>query len=322
MSAMTPQQRRISLDRHLSHGRKVVAAKLAKEWGCAERTIRRDLLRMRDVDKLPIEYDPVEQNWRYTQPVVGIQPTLVSEEDRRALLFSLQASAQLENTPVCEQTRRLYKDLLATLPTEKATQFEQMMGCVRFTGPSVPTIKPEVWAVLLLCLEAHETMHMTYTTGYAGKTTERDVDPYGLLMRDRHWILVAYCHLKEAVLTFALHRIAKASSTDKPFEPPERIMDEYLAEGFEGFVSTGKKAKVVLRIAKDAPPFIADRVWSDKESRTHDRQGRTLVRFVTTASWAVEREVQAANGYVEMLKPADNRSSVRENALAVAAAHR
>jgi predicted DNA-binding transcriptional regulator YafY len=322
MDDWTPRRRRIVLDRYLSIGRKVVAAKLAKEWGCAERTIRRDLQRMHDVEKLPVKYDPNEQVWRYTKPVVSIEPTLISEEDRRALLFSLQASSQLENTPVCEQTRRLYKAFLATLPPERVTQFEQMMECVRFTGPRLPTIKPDIWTVLLLCLEAHETMRMTYTGGYSGITSDRDVDPYGLIMRDRHWILVAYCHQMKEVLTFSLYRIANASGTDRPFKPRAQFMEGYLAYAFDGVVSTGEKMKVVLRIRKDAPLFIADRIWSDNESRTRDRQGRTLVTFQTTAVFAVEREVRAADGWIELLKPAESRKQLRATCQAIAAAHR
>lgn len=322
MSDLTPHQRRTALHRYLARGRKVVAAKLAEQWGCAERTVRRDLRRMRDVEGLPVAYDPIDQVWRYTQPVVAIEPTLVSEVDRRALLFSLQASAQFESTPVCKQTCRLYQSLLATLAPERATKFERMMACVRFTGPSLPTIEPDDWSVILLCLEAHETMHLTYTGGYDGTTVDRDLDPYGLMMRDRHWILVGYCHLRKGVLTFALHRIAKASTTDQSFKPPARFMDEYLADAFDGFASTGDKATVVLRIRKDAPLFVADRVWSENESRTRDRQGRALVTFKTAALFMVEREVRADAGWVELLKPAESRKRLRESGRAVGEAHR
>jgi len=273
------------------------------------------------VEKLPIEYDPVEQVWRYRQPVVGIEPTLVSEADRRAILFSLQGASQLENTPFCEQARRMYKTLLASLPPESATQFEQLMARVRFTGPRLPTIASDVWDVMLLCLEAHDTMHMTYTGGINGTTADRDIDPYGLMMRDRHWILVGYCHLRKQVLTFAVHRITKASTTDRPFELPPRFMDDYLANAFDGFSSTDGVTTVVLRIKKDAPLFIADRLWSENESRTRDRHGRTMVTFDTSALFMVEREVRADGGWVEVLKPVESRMRLRGTGQAVAAAH-
>jgi predicted DNA-binding transcriptional regulator YafY len=322
MTDLTQQQRRTELHRLLSLGRKVVASELAKQMGCAERTIRRDLLKMRDVERLPVEHDPVAQTWRYTRPVVEIPAMLVTAEDRRVLLFSLQAAAQFEDTPVCGQIRRLYQALLETLPPERITQFERMMKSVRFTGPRTPAIKKSVWDVVLLSLEARETMSITYTDGYYGSTGDREVDPYGLVMRDRHWTLVAYCHRRQEVLTFALHRIAEALSTDKSFVVPADFMDGYLADSFDGTQSTGKKAKVILRIAKTAPKFIQEREWSDRESRTVDTQGNAIVEFHTAALFAVEREIRADEGWVELLEPGESRKRLRETANVVAHAHR
>jgi len=183
---------RLELHRLLSGGKTVVASQLAKEWECNERTVRRALTCMRDEYNLPLEYDPVNATWRYTGQVDEIPAVLVSHEDRRALLFSLQAAAQFEGTPVTGQIRRLYQALLDTLPPEQLTGFQRMMENVRFTGPLISPIKKEVWDVLLLCLEARETMSITYTDATYGHTSHRDVDPYGLIMRDRRWLLVAY----------------------------------------------------------------------------------------------------------------------------------
>jgi len=322
MTDLTPQQRRIELHRLLSRGATVVASQLAKRWKCNQRTIRRDLLAMRDVDGLHIEFDPLDQTWRYTGEVAEIPALLVSAEDRRALLFSLQSASQFEDTPVCAQIRHLYESLLATLPPERATRFQAMMQSVRFTGPSSPPIPKSIWDAVLLCLEAHETMHITYTDGYYGSTTQRDIDPYGLIVRNRSWILIAYCHRHQKVLTFSLPRITAAQSTDKTFTPPAGFMDQYLADAFDGLQSTGQTAKVVLRIAKDAPIYVRERPWSTNETRRQDDHGNTIVQFQTPALFAVEREVRAEAGWVELLEPAASRQNLHESGQALADAHK
>jgi len=322
MKELPAQQRRMILHRRLTAGRPVIAAEVAKEWGCSERTVRRMLMDMRDIDRLPVEFDRVEQTWRYTRPVAQIEPLLVDVQDRRALLFSLQAAAQLEGTPVTEQVRRLYQTLLNTLPPEQVTSFQQMMESVRFTGPLIPPIKLEVWNVLLLCLEARETMNITYTDASYGRTTQRDVDPYGLIMRDRRWHLVAYCHRQQDVLTFSPQRIARAASTDRPFTMPARFMDQYLADNFDGWQSNAEKVKIVLRVAKDAPRYVHERQWSRNESRRPDDQGNTIIEFHASAFFAIEREVRAEGGYVEVLEPAHCRQELRRTAMAIARRHR
>lgn len=321
MASMTRQQRRRELHRLLSRRKKVVASHLANEWGCDERTIRRDLQAMRDVERLPLEYDPLDQTWRYTGDVVQIEPVLISAEDRRALLFSLQAASQFEGTPVCDQIRWVYQAFLSTLPPERATRFQRMMSSVRFTGPRTPQIQKQVWDAVLLCLEARETMHITYTDGYYGSTTQRDIDPYGLMMRDRRWILVAYCHRRQEVATFSLCRIIDAKGTDAHFNMPRDFMDHYLADAFDGMQSTGEKVKVALRICTDAPKFVQDRQWSDNEVRRRDERGHVLVEFQTAALFAVEREVRAEEGWVEILQPAESRERLRNAGVAIAKAH-
>jgi len=322
MADLTQQQRRMELHRMLSRRSRVVASQLAKQWCCDERTVRRDLQAMRDVDHVPLEYDPLDQTWLYLGEVIQIHPILVSEEDRRALLFSLQATSQLDGTPVRGQIQRLYEALLATLPPEPAARFQRMMKSVRFTGPRTPHIKKEVWDSLLLCMEARKTVRVTYTDGYYGSTTQRELDPYGLIMRDRRWILVAYCHRRRGVLTFSLHRLADAQGTGTSFNMPKSFMDNYLADAFDGMQSTGTKVKVVLRIRNDAPKFVQDRQWSERESRLRDAQGRVVVRFQTAALFAVEREVRAEEGWVEILEPVESRERLRMAGIAIAKAHR
>ena len=317
----TPEQRKCEVHRLLSSGRLVIAGQLARQWRCNEKTVRRLLNNMRDVDQLPIEFDRVAKTWKYTGKVAELQPMLIRAEDRRALLFSLQATAQLEGTPVCTAVRRLYELMLSTLPPEKATDFRRMMQAVRFTGPPTPEIKKHVWDVVLLSLEALETIHITYTDGLYGSTTKREIDPYGLLMRDRRWILVAYCHRRKDVLTFSLYRISEAASTDKRFTMAQTFMDQYLADAFDGYQTTGEKSKFVLRIRKDAPAYVQDRPWSENESRRADPAGNLIVEFQTAALFAVEREVLANGPWVEILEPLDCRQNMLTAAKALAAAH-
>jgi len=321
MAELTPQHRRRELHRLLSRQAKVVATQLAKQWHCSTRTVLRDLQNLRDVDGLPIEFNPIDQTWQYTHKVVEIDSLLIRDEDRRALLFSLQSASQLEDTPVCRQIRQLYQRLLATLPPERATSFQQMMQSVRFTGPQTPPIQKQVWNMVLLCLESHETLHITYTDGYHGSTTQRDIDPYGLTMRDRHWILVAYCHRHDKVLAFSLHRITDAQSTDRSFTMPNDFMDHYLSTAFDGLQSTGQTMKVVLQIAKDAPVYVHERSWSRHESRRQDAAGNTIVEFQTPALFVVEREVRAEAGWVQLLEPPESRENLHETGQAIADAH-
>ena len=310
-SDWTAAQRRMQLHRLLSAGGPVIAKALSEQWHCSEKTIRRDLQNMRDVDGLPIEQDRSSGTWRYTRPVDEVPAMLLKSEDRRAMLFSLQATAQLEGTPVCDQVQLIYEQLLATLPPESATDFKNMMKSVRFVGPSIKPVSKAIWDVVLLCLEARESMQIEYVDGLYESKTNRKVDPYGLIMRDRRWNLVAYCHYYKMILTFSLNRIISAVATDDSFKKPALSMDQFMADHFDGYQTTGEKLDFVLRIAADAPPYVRDRIWSENEKRKVDDAGTLIVKFTTAAAFAVEREVLANCPLVEIVEPESIRASVR-----------
>ncbi len=112
----------------------------------------------------------------------------------------------------------------------------------------------------------------------------------------------AYCHKSKRTLTFSPHRISEIESTDKTFKPPADFMDGFLADAFDGMQSVGEKSQVKLRIGKDAPKFVHERVWSEREVRSTDKDGNTIVRFETPALFALEREILADAGWVENMK--------------------
>jgi predicted DNA-binding transcriptional regulator YafY len=265
---------------------------------------------MRDVDRLPVSYNPRTRVWRATGEIESVPTNLVSAGDRRALLFSLRAAAQMDGTPMAANLRQVYLSFLNTLPAERATNFERVMDKVLFLGPEVPKVRPEVWEVLLLALESSESVCFRYRDGAKGVESSRGVDPYGLVMRDKRWLMVGRCHRADRVLVFALHRIAAAELTDRAFDAGGFSLKEYVGGGFEGVPATGPRTKVVLELAADAPPYVRERVWHAAERRTVTRAGRLRIEFATAAVFAVEREVMAEAGWVEMVAPREARKRV------------
>ena len=132
---------------------------------------------------------------------------------------------------------------------------------------------------------------------------------------------MAYCHYKQEVCVFALHRITSAKTTDKAFTPPANFIDRYLTDSVDGVQSIGQKHKVILRIPSDAPPFIHQRQWSERETRRTDKRGNTLIQFRTAALFIVEREVRAEGGWVELLEPAESRDRIWAAAKGLSKAH-
>ena len=56
---------------------------------------------------------------------------------------------------------------------------------------------------------------------YGGETSNRDVDPWGLVFLRDVWYLVGYCHLRDASRTFRLDRVSALGLRPERFRPKE-----------------------------------------------------------------------------------------------------
>ena len=89
--------------------------------------------------------------------------------------------------------------------------------------------------VLWGAINARKSVELDYFSPHGRAHTTRRVDPWGLALRRGVWNLVGYCHLRNAVRTFHVHRIRRAQpNLQKPrvadFEVPSDFrLDAYVA---------------------------------------------------------------------------------------------
>jgi predicted DNA-binding transcriptional regulator YafY len=286
------------------------AVKLAKRFGCNERTIRRDLEQMR-AEGLPVEYDYAGRKWFYSHAVGDLPATLVTSEDRDALLVAQQAIEQFAGTPWYDRLKSAFGRILQTLPDELATNYEKVAGRIRFEGNPIAPIGSAVWKTICTCIEDSTALRMVYKTGHSGQTRDREVDAYGLVVNNREWYLVGWDHYRKGVRTFFLPRIKSAKYTDKKFRVKDDFdLDRYLATAVDSHQSTGPIHHVKLRFTAEAAPAGEDFIWNRGQKTSKDQQGRLIVEFDTGALYAVQRQVLSWGGGVEVMEPEELRRNV------------
>jgi len=93
-------------------------------------------------------------------------------------------------------------------------------------------------AVWLDALEAAVANRVTLAVAYQkpvdAQPEERLLDPYGLSYQNGIWLLVAWCHSRQAIRHFRVDRIAGLRSTGEAFRRPEGFsLAEHLRDGSE-----------------------------------------------------------------------------------------
>ena len=144
--------------------------------------------------------------------------------------------------------------------------------------------------------------------GLRGQVERRRVDPLRVESVDTDWYLRGWDHLREAVRTFRLDRIARPALSDAPVD--HRVSDIALPDAL--FQGTPDDVVVTVELDAAAAPLLADYEPTDAEPLPGDR---VRLRLRVTRLGTVARLVAALPGDPEVVAPAAARAVVRDWAL-------
>ena len=288
------------------------------------KTVQRTIAVMRDEMGLPIEFDRRANTYRYTRQVT-LQPLNVatlSSLDAQALLAGQRAMALFRGTPWHDGLSLTFKRLLAACPSKVVNPYTDLFARIRFAGPEQRPIDNGLWTQVIQSLDEERTLQVTYRSGRDGVEKSRKLDPYGLVIAEQQWQLIAWDHRTRDVRTFLLQRITEWQITETFFRVKGNFtLDGYLKDAIAGQQTTGQPVLVRLRFTKEATPAAEAQIWHRDERRNHDEQGQLIVEFSTAATFKVHREVLAWGGGCEVLEPKELRDAVRGRALLVGQSH-
>lgn len=96
-------------------------------------------------------------------------------------------------------------------------------------GSDVAGSLEQLWGAI----SARKWVELAYYSPKAGTVTQRRVDPYGLGLRQGVWSLVGYCHLRQGLRTFHVHRIRELKvNGSKPKSPDFTVPADFKLDDF------------------------------------------------------------------------------------------
>jgi proteasome accessory factor B len=162
---------------------------------------------------------------------------------------------------------------------------------------------------------ARKRVTLRYHTLQRGEVLKRDVDPYGLVYRFGTWVLVGYCHLRQAIRSFRVDRIldlelneARPRSPDFELSAGFQLSEYAVARPWE--FHRHKPLDVRLRLSPDMA-WLAERTFAGSE--VLERSGAGLILGVRVSdSEALLRAVLPLGEGAEILSPPELRQRARE----------
>ncbi|GAA2876804.1 YafY family protein [Streptomyces mexicanus] len=198
-------------------------AELADRIEVTERTVRRDIAKLRDLGYV-IESEPGP--WGGYRLRAGSRvPPLVLDDEEALAVAAVLGEAALGGTLGGDQAAlsALLK-LRRILPRRVADRLTEMDGALVHTPrPGEPQITPGMLLELAAACRRGERARLSYRDR-EGRATVRDVDPYRLVLTGRRWYFVARDVTRGQWRTFRADRVVRLHPTGRPVElldPPD-----------------------------------------------------------------------------------------------------
>lgn len=298
-----------------SRGRQTTEA-LARELGVSERTVRRDIVRLRGLD-VQLDVTPGRHGGVALEPGSLLPALRFTDDETLALGLGLMLVRRSSAVGLDRATASASRRLSTVLGKHFRSRLEALEDVL--VEPPVDRKGVETSPDSRLVLDLAESIKVRRSVELSYRSrkrdiTERRVDPYGMVHFERFWYLAGYCHLREDVRVFRLDRIRNASPTRARFDVPTSF------DAFEvvnrAIVSTPFPGTVTCRVRLGCSPVEASRLIPPATAMLEPLEDGVLLTVHYPAAKVGELALHLL-GFpfeVEVLEPA----MVREALVAVA----
>ena len=192
-------------------------SELAERLGVTDRTVRRDIDRLRELGY------PVEATLGVTggyRLVAGtaMPPLLVDDEEAVAIAVGLRAAAGSAIAGIEEASVRALAKLEQVLPAKLRRRVRVLGTALVPSADDGPVVDPEVLTVLAAAVTNRERVRFAYR-GESGGETRRHVEPLGLVPAHRRWYLVGHDMDRDDWRIFRVDRIDRPHPTGARYTP-------------------------------------------------------------------------------------------------------
>jgi predicted DNA-binding transcriptional regulator YafY len=320
-SSRPPLARIMAIDRAIRSGGWPNASKLANELEVTPRTVRRDITYLRDQLHAPVEFDPVRNGYRYSEPTFRLPYLQLTEGELVAVLLAERLLRQYRGTPFEGDLKRAFAKMTVLLPDAVSVRLDAAADCLSVLPSVQTTYDPATFEALARAAVGRHSVEMVYWTAGRNATTSRGFDPYTLMLRDEGWYAVGRCHHRNEVLVFALQRVRSLRETGETFDsPPDFRVEDYMGGSFRAVRGDGDH-RVVLRFTSGFAGRIAERIWHPSQSVEWMKDGGLILRLVVSDLREIVRFVMYWGAECQATEPAELREAIFHECRAMTARH-
>lgn len=192
-------------------------SELAERLGVTDRTVRRDIDRLRELG-YPVEATMGAAGGYRLVAGSALPPLLVEDDEAVAIAVGLRAAAGYAVAGIEESSVRALTKLEQVLPAKLRRRVRVLGTALALPADTGPLVDPEVLTVLAAAVTNRERVRFTYRDG-GGRETRRHTEPVGLAPSRHRWYLVGYDVDRDDWRIYRVDRIERPQPTAARFTP-------------------------------------------------------------------------------------------------------
>ncbi len=301
------------IDRLLHERRIVSRVQFLKALGVSLATFKRDLEYMRDRLHAPIEYDRESNGYRFGMSRSGPRYELpglwFSAQEVYALLTTLELLNNLQPGLLDGQVSPLVERLRAILGSGDHS-WQEIQQRIRIFQPERRQSMAEHFGVVAAAVLKRQRLWVRHYNRMEHCETEREISPQRLVHYRDNWYVDGYCHLRDAIRSFAVDAIRHAALRDtKAKEISEAELDKYLTSGY-GIFAGSEVEWATLRFSVEAARWVSAQNWHPEQRTRVEKDGSYLLEVPYAHDRELVMEILKYGADVEVVGPAALRERV------------
>ncbi len=197
-------------------------AELAERLEVTERTVRRDVDRLRELG-YPVDATPGSDGGYRLAAGAHLPPLVFDDDEAVAVAVGLRAAAGAAIGGIEDTSVHALAKIEQVLPDRLRRRVSALYASVvslRWVGGDDEVVDPDALSVLASACRDHEEVRFDYRRR-DGDDTRRLVEPHQLVTAGRRWYLIAWDVRREDWRTFRLDRLSGAQLAGRRFSPRE-----------------------------------------------------------------------------------------------------
>lgn len=270
----------------------VSLVEITQEFGVNLRTAQR-MIRGLEAAFPSIEFstDQDRRRWWKLDDTKFLRMQGIRDSELTALDMSIRRAQREGATNDVSALISLRDRLLAAMPTSHARRAEvdagamlEAQGYACRPGPRVK-VEPKVLGAIAVAIKAPFSLTIAYQGATKNAPVDRMVEPYGVLLGIRHYLIARDLGNGRAFRRFRMDRITSAKITGQSFaRAPDFDLDAYAALSFGSYHSDVEYQPVIWRFAPSAAAAAREFEFHPNQVVTDEPDGALRVTF-TASGW-------------------------------------